>query len=148
MFFVAMLVTVNTRKSSSQIGPTGCVWGTLPEGFEGGPPCRSGRQSRNAAYLDHAPSISTRAKLSRRGWTHGTLERSSSAATVRESAALDNDQAQLDETTATEITPHQRMQLEIAGNFAEIRNEKHQEAVNQLAGHWRAGNSPPQQQSS
>jgi hypothetical protein len=76
------------------------------------------------------------------------LERSSSAATVRESAALDNDQAQLDETTATEITPHQRMQLEIAGNFAEIRNEKHQEAVNQLSGHWRAGNSPPQQQAS
>jgi len=29
--------------------------------------------------------------------------------------------------------PHQRMQLEIARNFAEIRNEKHQEAVSQLA---------------
>ena len=32
-----------------------------------------------------------------------------------------------------QITPHQRMQLEIARNFAEIRNEKHQEAVSQLA---------------
>jgi transcriptional regulator with XRE-family HTH domain len=31
------------------------------------------------------------------------------------------------------ITPHQRMLLEIARNFAEIRNEKHQEAVSQLA---------------
>ena len=32
-----------------------------------------------------------------------------------------------------EIMPHQRMLLEIARNFAEIRNEKHQEAVSQLA---------------
>ena len=32
-----------------------------------------------------------------------------------------------------QITLHQRMQLEIARNFAEIRNEKHQEAVSQLA---------------
>ena len=32
-----------------------------------------------------------------------------------------------------QIAPHQRMQLEIARNFAEIRNEKHQEAVSQLA---------------
>jgi len=31
------------------------------------------------------------------------------------------------------ITPHQRMLLEIARNFAEIQNEKHQEAVSQLA---------------
>ena len=31
------------------------------------------------------------------------------------------------------ITLHQRMQLEIARNFAEIRNEKHQNAVSQLA---------------
>ena len=31
------------------------------------------------------------------------------------------------------IAPHQRMLLEIARNFAEIRNEKHQEAVSQLA---------------
>jgi len=29
-------------------------------------------------------------------------------------------------------TPHQRMLLEIARNFAEIRNERHQEAVSQL----------------
>jgi transcriptional regulator with XRE-family HTH domain len=29
--------------------------------------------------------------------------------------------------------PHQRMLLEIARNFAEIQNEKHQEAVSQLA---------------
>jgi hypothetical protein len=94
---------VNTPKSSSQIGPTECVWGTLPEGFKGGPPCRSGPQSRNAAYLDHASSISTRASSQSGGWTHNTLERSSSAATVRESAALDNDQAQLDKTTATAI---------------------------------------------
>jgi transcriptional regulator with XRE-family HTH domain len=32
-----------------------------------------------------------------------------------------------------QIMPHQRMQLEIARNFAEIRNEKHQEAVSQVA---------------
>src|ERR1700674_279925 len=32
-----------------------------------------------------------------------------------------------------QITVHQRMQLEIARNFAEIRNEKHQEAMSQLA---------------
>jgi transcriptional regulator with XRE-family HTH domain len=32
-----------------------------------------------------------------------------------------------------QITVHQRMQLEIARNFTEIRNEKHQEAVSQLA---------------
>ena len=31
-----------------------------------------------------------------------------------------------------QITLHQRMQLEIARNFAEIRNEKHQEAVSQV----------------
>jgi transcriptional regulator with XRE-family HTH domain len=32
-----------------------------------------------------------------------------------------------------QIMPHQRMLLEIARNLAEIRNEKHQEAVSQLA---------------
>ena len=32
-----------------------------------------------------------------------------------------------------QITLHQRMQLEIGRNFSEIRNEKHQEAVSQLA---------------
>ena len=32
-----------------------------------------------------------------------------------------------------QITLHQRMQLEIARNFAEIRNERHQEAVSQIA---------------
>jgi transcriptional regulator with XRE-family HTH domain len=32
-----------------------------------------------------------------------------------------------------QITLHRRMQLEIARNFAEIRNESHQEAVSQLA---------------
>jgi len=31
-----------------------------------------------------------------------------------------------------QITPHQRMLLEIARNFAEIRSEKQQEAVSQL----------------
>ena len=31
-----------------------------------------------------------------------------------------------------QIMPHQRMQLEIARNFAQIRNEKYQEAVSQL----------------
>jgi transcriptional regulator with XRE-family HTH domain len=31
------------------------------------------------------------------------------------------------------VPPHQRMLLEIARNFGEIRNEKHQEAVSQLA---------------
>jgi hypothetical protein len=51
VFFVAMLVTVNTPKSSSQIGPTECVWGTLPEGFEGGPP---GRPAAAGLSLDDA----------------------------------------------------------------------------------------------
>ncbi len=37
------------------------------------------------------------------------------------------------EEPARQITPHQRMLLEIARNFAEITNEKHQEAVSQLA---------------
>ena len=32
-----------------------------------------------------------------------------------------------------QITLHQRMQLEIARNFTEIRNERHQEAVSELA---------------
>ena len=32
-----------------------------------------------------------------------------------------------------QITLRQRMQLEIGRNFAEIRNEKHQEAVSQIA---------------
>src|ERR1700730_8789476 len=32
-----------------------------------------------------------------------------------------------------QLMPHQRMQLEIARNFTEIRNEKRQEAVSQLA---------------
>ena len=31
-----------------------------------------------------------------------------------------------------QVTLHQRMQLEIARNFSEIRNEKHQEAVSQV----------------
>ena len=31
-----------------------------------------------------------------------------------------------------QITLHQRMQLKIARNFTEIRNERHQEAVSQL----------------
>jgi transcriptional regulator with XRE-family HTH domain len=31
------------------------------------------------------------------------------------------------------VPPHQRMLLEIARNFGEIRNERHQEAVSQLA---------------
>jgi transcriptional regulator with XRE-family HTH domain len=30
------------------------------------------------------------------------------------------------------VAPHQRMQLEIARNFAEIRNQQHQEALTQL----------------
>src|ERR1700726_4037406 len=37
------------------------------------------------------------------------------------------------EEGARQIMPHQRTLLEIARNFAEIRNEKHQEAVSQLA---------------
>ena len=37
-----------------------------------------------------------------------------------------------DEAVA-QTAPHQRMQLEIARNFAEIHNERHQEAVSQLA---------------
>src|SRR5438094_4076472 len=32
-----------------------------------------------------------------------------------------------------QVTPHQRMLIEIARDFAEIRNEKHQEAVSHLA---------------
>ena len=39
----------------------------------------------------------------------------------------------LGQETPRPVTPHQRMLLEIARNFAEIQNEKHQEAVSQLA---------------
>ena len=39
----------------------------------------------------------------------------------------------IEEEGPRQITPQQRMQLEIARSFAEIRNEKHQEAVSQLA---------------
>jgi transcriptional regulator with XRE-family HTH domain len=37
------------------------------------------------------------------------------------------------EEGSPQITLHQRMQLEIARNFAEIRSERHQEAVSQVA---------------
>ena len=37
------------------------------------------------------------------------------------------------EESPRQIMPHQRMLLELARNFAEIRNEKHQEAVSQIA---------------
>jgi len=39
----------------------------------------------------------------------------------------------LGEEAPRPVAPHQRMLLEIARNFAEIQNEKHQEAVSQLA---------------
>jgi transcriptional regulator with XRE-family HTH domain len=39
----------------------------------------------------------------------------------------------LGDETPRPVAPHQRMLLEIARNFAEIQNEKHQEAVSQLA---------------
>ena len=39
----------------------------------------------------------------------------------------------IEEEGPRQIMPHQRMQLEIARNFAEIRSEKHQEAVSQVA---------------
>ncbi len=38
-----------------------------------------------------------------------------------------------EEGAARQPTPRQRMLLEIARNFAEIQNERHQEAVSQLA---------------
>ena len=37
------------------------------------------------------------------------------------------------ETVASDITPRQRMCLELARNFAAIENEKHQEALRQMA---------------
>jgi transcriptional regulator with XRE-family HTH domain len=40
-----------------------------------------------------------------------------------------------------QVTPHQRMLLDIARNFAEIRNEKHQEAVSHSPGCWRAADT-------
>jgi transcriptional regulator with XRE-family HTH domain len=39
----------------------------------------------------------------------------------------------LSEASPRPAAPHQRMLLEIARNFAEIHNERHQEAVSQLA---------------
>ena len=39
----------------------------------------------------------------------------------------------LGDATPRQATPHQRMLLEIARNFSEIQNERHQEAVSQLA---------------
>lgn len=38
----------------------------------------------------------------------------------------------LGDETPRRVAPHQRMQLEIARNFAEIENEKHQEAFHQI----------------
>ena len=37
------------------------------------------------------------------------------------------------EAGTRQVTPRERMMLEIARNFAEITNERHQEAVSQLA---------------
>ena len=53
----------------------------------------------------------------------------------------------LGQETPRPVAPHQRMLLEIARNFAEIQNEKHQEAVSQLA-RALAGRSPSFQPSS
>jgi transcriptional regulator with XRE-family HTH domain len=39
----------------------------------------------------------------------------------------------IEEEGPRQIMPRQRMLLELARNFAEIRNEKHQEAVSQIA---------------
>lgn len=39
----------------------------------------------------------------------------------------------LDEGRAAELSPRQRMCLEVARNFAQIGNERHQEALSQLA---------------
>jgi transcriptional regulator with XRE-family HTH domain len=39
----------------------------------------------------------------------------------------------LEEEGPRQIMPRQRMLLELARNFADIRNEKHQEAVSQIA---------------
>src|ERR1700693_4984138 len=39
----------------------------------------------------------------------------------------------LGEEAPRPVAPHQRMLLEIARNFAEIKNEKHQEAISQIA---------------
>jgi transcriptional regulator with XRE-family HTH domain len=41
-----------------------------------------------------------------------------------------------------QIMPHQRVLLELARNFAEIRNEKHQEAVSQIARALAGTNEP------
>jgi transcriptional regulator with XRE-family HTH domain len=38
----------------------------------------------------------------------------------------------IEEESPPQIMPRQRMLLELARNFAEIRNEKHQEAVSQI----------------
>jgi transcriptional regulator with XRE-family HTH domain len=39
----------------------------------------------------------------------------------------------VDDERPRQVAPHQRMMLEIARNFTEIQNEKHREAVSQLA---------------
>ena len=39
----------------------------------------------------------------------------------------------LGDETPLQAPPHQRMLLEIARNFSEIQNERHQEAISQLA---------------
>jgi hypothetical protein len=39
----------------------------------------------------------------------------------------------LGENTPRPATKHQRMLLDVVRNFAEIKNEKHQEAISQLA---------------
>jgi transcriptional regulator with XRE-family HTH domain len=39
----------------------------------------------------------------------------------------------VDDKRPRQVVPHQRMMLEVARNFSEIQNEKHQEAVSNLA---------------
>lgn len=46
------------------------------------------------------------------------------------------------EAGARQATPRERMMLEIARNFAEITNERHQEAVSQLARALASTNTP------
>jgi transcriptional regulator with XRE-family HTH domain len=52
----------------------------------------------------------------------------------------------LGQQAAQPATPHQRMLLEVARNFAEIQNEKHQEAVSQLARALAASDYPAKRQ--
>jgi hypothetical protein len=84
--------------------------------------------------------LSLYAHLSRPFWTgqplaYPAVQKTGAAAEIARalSAPITYFYEGIGEEGPRQITLHQRMQLKIARNFTEIRNERHQEAVSQLA---------------